>query len=68
MEDNRTFQSLGDCIKFVDKQADLIIERKTGEFKMYGVVRLQLICQRFQEDDVSGTSVNKSPDVDFKIV
>lgn len=45
-----------------------IIERKTGEFKMYGVVRLQCICQRFQEDDVSGTSVNKTPDVDYKIV
>jgi hypothetical protein len=50
------------------KENWVIIERKTGEFKMYGVVRLQLICQRFQEDDVSGTSVNKSPDVDYKIV
>jgi hypothetical protein len=46
----------------------LFIERKTGEMKMYGVVRLQLICQRFQEDVVSGTNLNKSQDVDFKIV
>jgi len=50
------------------KENWVIIERKTGEMKMYGVVRLQLICQRFQEDDVSGTSVNKAPDVDYKIV
>jgi hypothetical protein len=27
-----------------------------------------LICQRFQEDVVSGTNLNKSQDVDFKIV
>lgn len=50
------------------KENWVIIERKTGEMKMYGVVRLQLVCQRFQEDDVSGTSVNKAPDVDYKIV
>jgi hypothetical protein len=50
------------------KENWIIIERKTGEMKMYGVVRIQLICQRFQEDSVSGTSVNKSQDVDFKIV
>jgi hypothetical protein len=50
------------------KENWVIIERKTGEMKMYGVVRLQCICQRFQEDSVSGTSVNKSQDVDYKIV
>jgi hypothetical protein len=50
------------------KENWVIIERKTGEMKMYGVVRIQLICQRFQEDSVSGTSVNKSQDVDYKIV
>lgn len=50
------------------KENWVIIERKTGEFKMYGVVRLQCICQRFQEDDVSGTSIGKNQTVDFKIV
>jgi len=50
------------------KENWVIIERKTGEMKMYGVVRIQLICQRFQEDAVGGTSINKSQDVDYKIV
>lgn len=50
------------------KENWVIIERKTGEMKMYGVVRLQCICQRFQEDAVSGTSVNESQNVDYKIV
>jgi hypothetical protein len=50
------------------KENWVIIERKTGEFKMFGVVRLQLICQRFQEDAVSGTSTNESASVDYKIV
>ena len=50
------------------KENWVIIERKTAEFKMYQVLHVQLICQRFQEDDVSGTSVNKIPDVDYKIV
>ena len=50
------------------KENWVIIERKTGEFKMYGVVRLQCICQRFQEDDVSGTSAQSQQNVDFKIV
>jgi len=31
-------------------------------------LRLQLICQRFQEDTVSGTSVGKTEDADYKIV
>jgi len=35
---------------------------------MYGVVRLQLVCQRFQEDVVSGTSNAESQTVDYKIV
>jgi len=50
------------------KENWVIIERKTGEMKMYGVVRLQCICQRFQEDAVSGTSVGESQTVDYKIV
>lgn len=50
------------------KENWVVIERKTAEFKLYGVVRLQLVCQRFQEDAVSGTSVNESPTVSYKIV
>lgn len=50
------------------KENWVIIERKTGEMKMYGVVRLQLVCQRFQEDVVSGTSNSESQTVDYKIV
>jgi hypothetical protein len=50
------------------KENWVIIERKTGEFKMYGVLRLQCICQRFQEDDISGTSINNNKDVDYKII
>jgi hypothetical protein len=50
------------------KENWVIIERKTGEMKMYGVVRLQCLCQRFQEDSVSGTSVNESQNVNYKIV
>ncbi len=50
------------------KENWVIVERKTGEYKMYGVVRLLLICQRFQEDDISGTSISKNKDVDYKII
>ena len=46
----------------------VIIERKLGEFKLYNALRLQLICQRFQEDAVSGTSVGKTENADFKII
>ena len=46
----------------------VIIERKLGEFKLYNALRLQLICQRFQEDTVSGSSVGKTENSDFKIV
>lgn len=46
----------------------VIIERKTAEMKMYQVVRLQCLCQRFQEDDVSGTSLNQSQGVNYSSV
>jgi hypothetical protein len=46
----------------------IIIERKLGEFKLYNALRIQLVCQRFQEDNVSGSSVGKTEDADFKIV
>jgi hypothetical protein len=46
----------------------VIIERKLGEFKKYNALRLQLICQRFQEDDVSGSSVGEKKNADYKII
>ena len=46
----------------------VIIERKLGEFKLYNALRIQLVCQRFQEDAVSGSSVGKTEDADYKIV
>ena len=46
----------------------VIIERKLGEFKLYNALRLQLICQRFQEDDISGSSVGENKNADFKII
>ena len=35
MEDNRTFQTLEDCINFADKQADLIIETLNEQGILY---------------------------------
>ena len=45
MEDNRTFQSLGDCNKFADKQADLIIETLNEQ----GIVYKDLIFKCVEE-------------------
>ena len=50
------------------KENWVIVERKTAEMKLYQVVRLQCLCQRFQEDSVSGTSVNESQNVNYKII
>ena len=35
MEDNRTFQTLKDCINFADKQADLIVESLNEQGILY---------------------------------
>jgi hypothetical protein len=35
MEDNRTFQTLEDCINFADKQADLIVESLNEQGILY---------------------------------
>lgn len=45
----------------------IIINRKDGEYKMWGQLRLQLLCQRFQESVTSGEGkvTQKSPD--FKL-
>lgn len=47
-----------------------IIQRNTGEYKMWGALRLELICQLFQEDVVTGEGrvTQKQPDIKIKIV
>ena len=45
MEDNRTFQTLEDCINFADKQADLIIETLNEQ----GIVYKDLIFKCVEE-------------------
>jgi len=48
----------------------VIVQRNLGEFKMWGVLRIELICQRFQEDVVTGDGkvTQKQPDLKIKIV
>jgi len=43
-----------------------IIQRNDGEFKMWGQLRLQLICRKFQESTTT-TGVNPQPMPDFKL-
>lgn len=47
-----------------------IIQRNLGEFKLWGALRLELICRRFQENLVTGDGkvTQKQPDVKIKIV
>lgn len=48
----------------------VIVQRNVDEFKMWGVLRIELICQRFQEDVVTGEGkvTQKQPDVKIKII
>jgi hypothetical protein len=48
----------------------VIVQRNLGEFKMWGALRIELICQRFQEDVVTGDGkvTQKEPDLKIKIV
>jgi len=48
----------------------VIVQRNLNEFKMWGVLRIELICQRFQEDVVTGDGkvTQKQPDLKIKIV
>lgn len=47
----------------------VIVQRNLGEFKMWGALRLELICQRFQESLTTGEGkvTQKQPDVKIKI-
>lgn len=48
----------------------VIVQRNLGEFKLWGALRIELICQRFQEDVVTGDGkvTQKEPDIKIKIV
>jgi hypothetical protein len=48
----------------------VIIQRNLGEFKLWGALRLEIICQRFQEDIVTGEGkvTQKQPDLKIKII
>lgn len=47
-----------------------VIQRNLGEFKMWGALRLELICRRFQETVTTGEGkvTQKQPDSKIKIV
>ena len=49
MEDNRTFQTLEDCINFADKQADLIIETLNEQGIIYKDLIFKCVEERNQE-------------------
>jgi hypothetical protein len=44
-----------------------IIQRNLGEFKKWGVIRLELICQRFQESLTTGEGNITQDEPDFNI-
>ena len=48
----------------------VIVQRNLSEFKMWGVLRVELICQRFQEDVVTGDGkvTQKQPNLKIKII
>lgn len=44
----------------------VIIQNADDEFKMWGQLRLKIICQKFQESKTT-SGVNPQPNVDFKL-
>ncbi len=50
------------------KENWVIIQRNLGEFKLWGVVRLQLLCQRYQESTTTGEGRVPQRETDYKIV
>jgi hypothetical protein len=48
----------------------MIVQRNLGEFKLWGALRLELVCQRFQESVTTGEGdvTQKQPDLKIKIV
>jgi hypothetical protein len=44
-----------------------ILDTKLDQFKMWGAIRLQIYCRKFQENPTDGTSIGSQPQPDFKI-
>ena len=44
-----------------------IIQRNAGEFKLWGEIRLQLLCEKFQESVTTGEGKVTQKKPDFKI-
>jgi hypothetical protein len=49
MEDNRTFQTLEDCINFANKQAELIIETLNEQGIIHKDLMFKCVEERKQE-------------------
>ena len=45
----------------------IIVQRKLDQFKLWGEIRLQLVCQRFQESTTTGEGKVTQAKTDFKI-
>lgn len=45
----------------------IIVERKLDQFKLWGEIRLQIVCQRFQESVTTGEGKVTQAKTDFKI-
>lgn len=45
----------------------IIVQRKLDQFKLWGEIRLQLVCQRFQESVTTGEGKVTQAKTDFKI-
>ena len=45
----------------------VIVQRMTGEYKLWGSLRLQILCQRFQESTTTGEGKVTQKKPDFKI-
>lgn len=49
------------------RESWVVIQRNDDEFKMWGQLRLQLICQKFQESTTDNSKAINQPQPDFKI-
>jgi hypothetical protein len=49
MEDNRTFQTLEDCINFANKQADLIVETLNEQGIIYKDLMFKCVEEKSQK-------------------
>jgi hypothetical protein len=46
----------------------VIIENKLGEFKLWQALRMQVLCQRYQDDLVTGAGRTPQKKADYKIM